>query len=275
MSIKEQSTTFPSTSPNNKDNINQTTTTNSIAQSSNLTASATQIEEYIQLIESCTNEEDLQKVFISLKITSELISKISTRLSSNESQVKSLVIQNTDEIINLFKNIKQLKEELKKSKRNFDAIDSHLEILKKKYLDSSDKLIKSSISKTNVDFTIMMIEKIKDFISDVKSMKMYYEKDNNILLDSETPMKCFLNLSNFLNKELKEMKPYSNSNNNNSSSKEDKTLYFMKVNNESVNLNNISIIKDDLEWFNNNKLKILNLFRAKFYDAIKIQVSVN
>lgn len=240
------------------------------------------IEKYINQIELCDNEHELQTLASALKITSNLINKISVKVSSNEQQIKSLVVQNTDEIINLFKNIKQLKEELKKSKRNFDAIDSHLDILKRKYIDNSDKMIKSTISKTNIDFTLKVIEKLKSFISEVKQMKNYYEKDNSFLLDSETPLKCFMSLSNFLNKELKEMKSYTQMNKDNNLNNKDKNVkeddskaYFvLKIgNNESVNLENIKLIKGDLDWFNDNKNKILNLFRAKFYEAIKIQVS--
>jgi hypothetical protein len=238
------------------------------------------IEKYINQIELCENEQELQTLASALKITSNLINRISVKVSSNDQQIKSLVVQNTDEIINLFKNIKQLKEELKKSRRNFDAIDSHLDVLKRKYIDTSDKMIKSTISKSNIDFTLKVIEKLKNFISEVKLMKNYYEKDISFLLDSETPLKCFMSLSNFLNKELKEMKSYLNVNKDNlntydKNTKQDgvKTYFVLKVgNNDSVNLENIKLIKSDLDWFNDNKNKILNLFRAKFYEAIKIQV---
>ncbi len=60
------------------------------------------------------------------------------------------------------------------------------------------------------------------------------------MVDADTPFKCFININLILSK-------------------------------DSEVLNKVQIIKTDIEWFNNNKERIINLFRSKFYETIKVQ----
>lgn len=226
-------------------------------------------------IKNCKDDAELEKLTDAITLSSNQISKIRSRIQSLEQGVGTSILENIQEIIQLLKNVKQVKEELKKSKRYYEGIESIISLLKRKYVESTDKLIKSSVAKSNIDFTLKVIEKLKGFVADVKLMKIYYEKDNKILLDTETPFKCFLNLSNFLSKELKEMKPYTEVASSKDSKLTSKSFYILKVGSfQTVNINDISVIRNDVEWFEESKSKILNLFRAKFYDAIKLQVCI-
>ena len=204
----------------------------------------TDIERLIQQIENSNSKTELDK--FSQNISSEILNKISMRIVSNQQQIKSIVMENTDNLITLFKNIKLFNEELKKSRRNYDLIEQQVSIFNKKYTESELKMTQSTLANSNIDLTLQLIEKIKSFSRDIKLLKLYYERENNILLDTDTPFKCFLNITKIL----------SNSN---------------EEADEINNLSKINILKNDLLWFKENKDRLLNLFRNKFHDMIKVQ----
>lgn len=80
----------------------------------------------ISLIENCTEENDINELIKTYSLTSTLTSKISHIISTNNNQIKNILLNNTDNIIKLFSNIKAINEEFQKSKRGFDIISSQM-----------------------------------------------------------------------------------------------------------------------------------------------------
>jgi len=48
--------------------------------------------------------------------------KISSRVENNENSLKSAILNNSENIIKMFNNLKEIKEDLNKSKRGLDAL---------------------------------------------------------------------------------------------------------------------------------------------------------
>jgi hypothetical protein len=93
----------------------------------------TNIYDEIHLIEKCQNEEELNEVMKKIIISNNNINslntfsyKITQTINTNENLFKNLILNNTDNIIKMFNNIKVVKDELNKSKRGMDAISSQM-----------------------------------------------------------------------------------------------------------------------------------------------------
>ena len=261
-----------------------------------------ELESILKNIEESKSDEDIKTLSKHLNLNSETISNINSRIKTHELFVNSSINENTDNIVDLFNNSKIVKEELLKSKKSFEVIHSQINILNKKYIDPVDKFTNNAIAKANLEVTLKLINKLKTFHENIKLIKFYFEKENNLIFDCEKLLKCFVDIVEFLNIHLKELKSnnsinlssnvindlnkmeyiaYKNNDNfiNSLSSKHiiesnnNKKSYILKINEDNnYNLSNIKYIKDDFEWFNSNKDKILKLFRARFHEAIKIQV---
>ncbi len=87
-------------------------------------------EDIINLIENCENEGEIEE--ISKKLNNSIVNnkitqqKLNGIINSNENLLKSIIINNTDNIIKLFSNIKEIKEEFTKSKRSLDTLGSQM-----------------------------------------------------------------------------------------------------------------------------------------------------
>lgn len=111
--------------------------------------------------------------------------------------------------------------------------------LKKKYIEPYEKLNKNIQNKINIDQTIEIYEKLKNIKADIKMMKMYFEKDNSLLLDSNNTFLCYQRI---------------------------------KKNTSETDYKGFNYIKEELEWFKINDEKIFVCFRNKFHEAIKQMV---
>ncbi len=112
--------------------------------------------------------------------------------------------------------------------------------MKKKYIEPHDKLSKNISNKHNIDNTIELFEKLKKFKTDVKVLKVYFEKDNPL---SDSP--------NSISHYQKIKKDIANS-----------------------NIKGLNYIKDELDWINTNDERIMQHFRTKFQDAIMNMVII-
>jgi hypothetical protein len=117
--------------------------------------------------------------------------------------------------------------------------------LKKKYLEPYDKFIKNISHKHKIDKTIEVYELIKNFKSEIKMLKIYFDSDKNLIIDSNN----FLVFSTFLK------------------------IKKIIIERES-DLSGILYIDEDLSWFRENEEKMLKSFRTKFHDAIKSMVKI-
>jgi hypothetical protein len=112
--------------------------------------------------------------------------------------------------------------------------------IKKKYIEPFDKLSKNVQNKQNIDRTIEVFEKVKNFKTNVKYLKYYVEKDN-FTSDSSTYITYFQNIRRDITAEI---------------------------------FKNINYIRDEVEWFHLNQEKILTNFRTKFHEAIRLMVNI-
>ena len=118
--------------------------------------------------------------------------------------------------------------------------------MKKKYLEPYDKFIKNISHKHKIDKTIEVYELIKNFKSEIKMLKIYFDPDKNLIIDTNN----FLVFSTFLK------------------------IKKIIIERES-DLSGILYIDEDLSWFRENEEKMLKSFRTKFHDAIKSMVKIN
>ncbi|MCQ2816016.1 MAG: hypothetical protein MJ252_02010 [archaeon] len=190
-------------------------------------------------IENSTNEEEILKCLevLQSKIKSriEVINLLSMRKIENEGELKNYIITNTENIIAVFNLIQSLKEELTKSKRNFDSMSNQILILRKKYIEPFEKLKKSITNKNNIDSAISLYEGVKAFKNDIKIIQTHFEK--NTLTVSQNNFDLFIKIKRY---------PLSQ---------------FTGVN----------YVTSELNWFNSNEELIMQKFRDKFVEAIKNQ----
>ena len=71
-------------------------------------------------------------------------------------------------------------------------------------------------------------------------LRLYYEKES-VAIESSNSFNCFNKIKKFLTESYED-------------------------------INGINILKEDLDWFQGNEEKIMNSFRVKFHEAIKIMV---
>jgi hypothetical protein len=110
--------------------------------------------------------------------------------------------------------------------------------IKKKYIEPYEKLLKAVQNKHNIDITIALYDKVKSFKSNVKYLRFYYEKDN-FMSDSGSYITYYQNIKKALN-----------------------------------DINGVSYIKEEVEWFKSNEDKIMSSFRIKFQEAIRSMVTI-
>lgn len=106
-------------------------------------------------------------------------------------------------------------------------------------MEPNQKLIKNIQHKKNVDETIQLYEKLKNIKTDLKRLKINYEKDKNMMIDTSYSSSVFQRIKN----EIAE-----------------------KENLE--NYKQIKFISEELNWFIENEQQIMQFYRNKLIEAI-------
>ena len=180
-------------------------------------------------------KEEIKEYISNLKITDpkeELINILQNKSTDINLKIKNYIIQNTDQIILIFDFIRKIKQEFFLLKKSFETMKNQIIILKKKYIEPFEKLQKALINKTNIEKMMLLFEEAKKFKENVNLIKMHYEKDTLLL------------------------------------SSQNYDVYLKLVETNLLELKGIFFIKDEYEWFCNNKENILNKYRQLFIKNI-------
>lgn len=93
----------------------------------------------------------------------------------------------------------------------------------------------------NLDSTIDLYEKMKNLKTEIKMLRIQFEKESlSLLMESTNSFQSFLKIKKLLK--------------------------------HSESLHDINYIKEDLNWFLANEEKLITLFRNKFHEVIKNMV---
>ena len=176
-------------------------------------------------------KEEIKDYISNLKITvpkEELTNILQNKSIDINLKIKNYIIQNSDQIILIFDFIRKIKQEFFLLKKSFETMKNQIIILKKKYIEPFEKLQKALINKTNIEKMMLLFEEAKKFKENVNLIKMHYEKDTLLL------------------------------------SSQNYDVYLKLVETNLIELKGIFFIKDEYEWFCNNKENILNKYRQLF-----------
>ena len=194
--------------------------------------------DFVQIISDLLKKntsEEIKDYITNLKLTipnEEFIKILQNKTVDINLKIKNYIIQNGDQIILIFDLIRKIKQEYFLLKKSFDTMKSQIIILKKKYIEPFEKLQKALINKTNIEKMMVLFENAKKFKENVSIIKLHYEKDT-LLLSSQ----------NF-------------------------DVYLKLVKSNLLELKGIYFIKDEYDWFCNNKDNILNKYRQLFLKNI-------
>ena len=176
-------------------------------------------------------KEEIKEYIKNLKLTvpkEELINILQNKSLDINLKIKNYIIQNTDQIILIFDFIRKIKQEFFLLKKSFETMKSQIIILKKKYIEPFEKLQKALINKTNIEKMMLIFENAKKFKENVNIIKTHYEKDTLLL------------------------------------SSQNYDVYLQLVETNLMELKGIFFIKEEYDWFSNNKDNILNKYRLLF-----------
>ena len=179
--------------------------------------------------------EEVREYISNLKLTipkEEFINILQNKTVDINLKIKNYIIQNGDQIILIFDFIRKIKQEFFLLKKSFETMKNQIIILKKKYIEPFEKLQKSLTNKINIEKMMLIFENAKKFKENVNIIKLHYEKDT--LLLSNQNFDVYLNL----------------------------------VQDNLSELKGIIFIKDEYEWFCNNKNNILNKYRQLFIKSV-------
>ena len=143
-------------------------------------------------------------------------------------KIKNYIIQNSEQIILIFDFIRKIKQEFFLLKKSFETMKNQIIILKKKYIEPFEKLQKALLNKSNIEKMMLLFENAKKFRENVKIIKSHYEKDTLLL------------------------------------SSQNYDVYLNLMNSNLIELKGILFIKEEYDWFSNNKDNILNKYRQLF-----------
>jgi hypothetical protein len=176
-------------------------------------------------------KEEIKDYITNLKLTvpkEELINILQNKSLDINLKIKNYIIQNGDQIILIFDFIRKIKQEFFLLKKSFETMKSQIIILKKKYIEPFEKLQKALINKTNIEKMMLIFENAKKFKENVNIIKSHYEKDTLLL------------------------------------SSQNYDVYLKLVETNLIELKGIFFIKEEYDWFSNNKDNILNKYRLLF-----------
>ena len=176
-------------------------------------------------------KEEIKEYIKNLKLTvpkEELINILQNKSLDINLKIKNYIIQNGDQIILIFDFIRKIKQEFFLLKKSFETMKSQIIILKKKYVEPFEKLQKALMNKTNIEKMMLIFENAKKFKENVNIIKSHYEKDTLLL------------------------------------SSQNYDVYLQLVETNLMELKGIFFIKEEYDWFSNNKDNILNKYRLLF-----------
>ena len=179
--------------------------------------------------------EEIQSYISNLKITvpkEEFINILENKSLDINIKIKNYIIQNGDQIILIFDFIRKIKQEFFLLKKSFETMKNQMIILKKKYIEPFEKLQKALTNKTNIEKMMLLFENAKKFKENVNIIKSHYEKDTLLL------------------------------------SSQNYEVYLQLSQTNLIELKGILFIKEEYDWFNNNKDNILNKYRQLFIKNI-------
>ena len=176
-------------------------------------------------------KEEIKDYITNLKLTvpkEELMGVLQNKSLDINLKIKNYIIQNGDQIILIFDFIRKIKQEFFLLKKSFETMKSQIIILKKKYVEPFEKLQKALMNKTNIEKMMLIFENAKKFKENVNIIKSHYEKDTLLL------------------------------------SSQNYDVYLQLVETNLMELKGIFFIKEEYDWFSNNKDNILNKYRLLF-----------
>ena len=180
-------------------------------------------------------KEEIKDYITNLKLTvpkEELINILQNKSLDINLKIKNYIIQNGDQIILIFDFIRKIKQEFFLLKKSFETMKSQIIILKKKYVEPFEKLQKALMNKTNIEKMMLIFENAKKFKENVNIIKSHYEKDTLLL------------------------------------SSQNYDVYLQLVETNLMELKGIFFIKEEYDWFSNNKDNILNKYRLLFIKSV-------
>lgn len=175
--------------------------------------------------------EEIKEYISNLRITvpkEEFINILDNKSLDINLKIKNYIIQNGDQIILIFDFIRKIKQEFYLLKKSFETMKNQMIILKKKYIEPFEKLQKALTNKTNIEKMMLLFENAKKFKENVNIIKTHYEKDTLLL------------------------------------STQNYDVFLQLTESNLIELKGIIFIKDEYEWFSNNKDNILNKYRQLF-----------